>query len=108
MGYDTVAQFTSSTKLIKSNYPEMKIVLRKYEIYLDYLFRRKDNIVEHLALFTFFQAFLRASFFFSSSSLMTNAILSLSFRTIRFFFIKSLYCSGVKHYIRNNLNKLIK
>lgn len=41
---------------------------------------------------TFCQARLRATFFFWSNSLMVCRIFALSFSTILFFFIRSLYC----------------
>ena len=64
--------------------------------FLSHLFKHRMSYKTYdnsslLTLLTLTQAFLKASFFFSSSSWMTAAILSLSFSTILFFFIKSLY-----------------
>lgn len=49
------------------------------------------------ARLTFCHAKLRASFFFWSSSLMVCKIFALSFSTILFFFIRSLYCNMDRH-----------
>ena len=65
-------------------------------------------MMNSLTLLTFFQAFLSASFFFSSSSLITEAIFSLSLRTIRFFFIKSLYYRKKKYYELVNISSEVQ